>query len=178
MNIYTLPGNSVYCPTHSGGTPDEIELVKELVEIGKRYTVDRTIVHPWHTDLYLVEFPGIRFNSVFFKNEWNQSKLDDEQHPDYRNHHKTSELTASKKIDRTNISQHLLEYQLNIVGKTLHDIASDDRWYRNITITQKQHDELAKYAIPVLQKIFKFNKTKAKDTFSWWDLQFGLKVKN
>ena len=177
MNIYTLPGKIVYSFTHTGGTPEEIKLIKELIEIGKPYTVEKTVVHTWHTEVYLKEFPGISFNSIFFRNLLNQSKLEDEQHPDYRNHHKASELTAPKKIDRTNVSQHLLEYQLNLVGKTLMDIAGDDRWYHNLTITKKQHEELEKYAIPLLQKTFKFNKTKAKETFAWWCLQFELRDK-
>ena len=82
------------------------------------------------------------------------------------------------KINRTNISDHLIEYQLNMIGKTVKDVENDTKWYYNNTITQKQYEEFEKYAIPLLKKTFKFNKTKAESTFSWFILQFGLRIKN
>jgi hypothetical protein len=45
-------------------------------------------------------------------------------------------------------------------------------------MTPAQHEEFKRYAIPLLKKIFKFNKAKAEDTFSWFDLQFGLRIKS
>lgn len=81
------------------------------------------------------------------------------------------------KINRTNITDHLIEYQLKMIGKTVEDVKSDEKWYYNNTFTQEQHDELKAYAIPLLKKIFKFNKAKAESTFSWFDLQFGLRIK-
>ena len=82
------------------------------------------------------------------------------------------------KINRTNISTHLVEYKLKMVGKTLLDVEGDELWYTNNTMTQEQHDEFKRYAIPLLQKIFKFNKARAQSTFGWFDLQFGLRIKN
>lgn len=82
------------------------------------------------------------------------------------------------KINRTNISTHLVEYQLKMVGKTLSDVEGDEEWYINNTMTEEQHEEFKHYAISLLQKIFKFNKTRARQTFQWFDLQFGLRIKN
>tara|TARA_R110000868_G_scaffold406263_1_gene686523 strand:- start:877 stop:1134 length:258 start_codon:yes stop_codon:yes gene_type:complete len=82
------------------------------------------------------------------------------------------------KVNRTNISEHLIEYQLNMIGKTINDVKGDEEWYSNNTMTQEQHDEFKRYAIPLLKKIFKFNKAKAEQTFGWFDLQFGLKINN
>ena len=82
------------------------------------------------------------------------------------------------KINRTNITDHLIEYQLKMIGKTVEDVKSDEKWYYNNTFTQEQHDEFKAYAIPLLKKIFKFNKAKAESTFSWFDLQFGLRIKS
>jgi hypothetical protein len=82
------------------------------------------------------------------------------------------------KINRINITDHLIEYQLQIIGKTISDIENDEKWYSNNTMTQEQHDDFKTYAIPLLKKVFKFNKTKAEDTFSWFDLKFGLRIKN
>ena len=81
------------------------------------------------------------------------------------------------KINRTNIADHLIEYQLNMIGKTVLDVSGDERWYSNNTMTPEQHEEFKAYAIPLLKKIFKFNKTRAERTFGWFDLQFGLRIK-
>ena len=81
------------------------------------------------------------------------------------------------KVNRTNVSEHLVEYQLKMIGKTLFDIRGDKEWYINNTMTEEQHEEFKRYAIPLLKKIFKFNKGKAEQTFQWFDLQFGLRIK-
>lgn len=82
------------------------------------------------------------------------------------------------KINRANITKHLIEYQLDMVGKRLVDTLDDDLWYFNWTMNQEQHEEFKRYAIPLLKKIFKFNKGRAEQTFDWFNLQFGLRIKN
>ena len=82
------------------------------------------------------------------------------------------------KVNRSNITRHLIEYQLDMVGKRLVDTLDDDMWYFNWTMTQEQHEEFKRYAIPLLKKIFKFNKAKAEQTFDWFNLQFGLRIKS
>jgi len=81
------------------------------------------------------------------------------------------------KINRINIADHLIEYQLKMIGKTVLDVEGDERWYSNNTMTPEQHEEFKAYAIPLLQKIFKFNKSRAEQTFGWFNLQFGLRIK-
>ena len=81
-------------------------------------------------------------------------------------------------INRTNISDHLIEYQLNMVGKTIEDARKDDMWYYNTTMTSKQFELFKSYAIPLLRKIFKFNKRKAEQTFDWFNVGYGLRVKD
>jgi beta-xylosidase len=82
------------------------------------------------------------------------------------------------KINRLNIAEHLIEYQLNIVGKTIEDAKKDDMWFFNWTMTQEQADEFKAYAIPLIKKVFKCNKSRAENTFSWFSLEFGLRVKD
>ena len=82
------------------------------------------------------------------------------------------------KINRANITKHLIEYQLDMVGKRLVDTLDDDLWYFNWTMNQEQHEEFKRYAIPLFKKIFKFNKGRAEQTFDWFNLQFGLRIKN
>jgi hypothetical protein len=81
-------------------------------------------------------------------------------------------------INRTNIHDHLIEYQLNMVGKTIEDAKKDEMWFHNFTMTSKQHELFKTYAIPLLRKIFKFNKGKAEQTFQWFDLGYGLRIKD
>lgn len=82
------------------------------------------------------------------------------------------------KITRLNIAEHLVEYQLNMIGKTTEEAKKDDMWYLNWTFTQRQYDLFRGYAIPLIKKVFKCNTKKAEETFSWFDLQFGLRLKN
>lgn len=82
------------------------------------------------------------------------------------------------KINRLNIADHLVEYQLNMVGKTMAEALKDDMWFFNWTMTEEQHQQFRAYAIPLLKKVFKFNKKKAEETFGWFNLQFGLRIKD
>ena len=81
-------------------------------------------------------------------------------------------------INRTNITEHLIEHQLNIIGTTISEIRDDELWYVNNTFTNEQFEEFRRYSIPLLKKVFKFNKSKAESTFEWFNLQFGLKINN
>jgi hypothetical protein len=82
------------------------------------------------------------------------------------------------KITRDNITKHLVEYQLKMVGKTLLDTLSDDNWYFNITMTQTEFDEFRKYAVKLIRKTFRCNRLKGEKTFDWFNMQFGLRIKN
>lgn len=68
MNIYAPRGAKVVFLNQNGYDHD-LEYARScgLVE-GHTYTVDRTVVHSWITDVYLQEFPDIPFNSVMFRN--------------------------------------------------------------------------------------------------------------
>ena len=78
-------------------------------------------------------------------------------------------------VNRMNISDHLIEYQLNLIGI---EKLSDVEDYNKLFITEKQHKLFRSYAIPLLKKVFKFNKAKAENTFDWFLLQYGLNIKN
>jgi hypothetical protein len=82
------------------------------------------------------------------------------------------------KINRENIADHLLDYQLGMVGKSMQEAYMTKEWYSKWTMTQEQHDAFKAYAIPLLKKVFKCNKSRADDTFNWFDLEFGLRIKN
>ena len=82
------------------------------------------------------------------------------------------------KINRENCARHLVEKELEMVGKTMMDTLDDMEWYSNITMTRVQHEEFRKYSITLIKKIFKVNSTKAKAIFDWFDFAYGLRVKD
>lgn len=84
----------------------------------------------------------------------------------------------NKKITRETILNHLVEYQLNMIGKDLLCTLDDDMWYFNFTMTQAEHEEFRKYAIKLIRKTFRCNRVKGEKTFDWFNLQFGLRIKN
>jgi hypothetical protein len=82
------------------------------------------------------------------------------------------------KVNRENITRHLIEYQLEMVGKTMLDTLYDDQWYFNITMTSEQYEQFRKYSLSLLKKIFKFNNSRAISTFEWFNMAYGLRIKN
>ena len=67
MPIDARHGTKVIFNKPKNGWPHDQQTLKKhgLIE-GEKYTVDRTEIHDCYTTLYLVEFPGIRFNTVNF----------------------------------------------------------------------------------------------------------------
>lgn len=65
-----------------------------------------------------------------------------------------------------------------MIGKTIKDAEKLEDWYYQFTLTQKQHEVFKGYAIPLIKKIFKCSKTKAEQTFDWFNLNLGLRIKN
>ena len=83
-----------------------------------------------------------------------------------------------KRINRENISDHLLDYQLGIIGKSTQEAFMTKEWYSKWTMTEEQHNQFKAYAVPLMKKVFKINKTRAEANFQWFDLQFGLRIKD
>lgn len=81
-------------------------------------------------------------------------------------------------INRTNIGDHLVDYQLGMVGKTTAEAIKTPEWYSKWTMTDAQQDEFRAYAIPLIKKVFKCNKKRAESIFGWFNLQFGLRIDN
>lgn len=81
-------------------------------------------------------------------------------------------------VNRTNINDHLIEYQLNMVGKTTEEAYKLEDWFHQWTMTTKQHEMFKSYAIPLVRKIFKCNKGMAEQAFQWFNLNRGLRIKD
>lgn len=80
------------------------------------------------------------------------------------------------KINRLNIADELIKNQFNMIGKTFQDAVHNPEWIHEWSMTQAQYDEFKTNAVALIKKVFKCNKTKAEQNFSWFSLQFGLKI--
>lgn len=71
---------------------------------------------------------------------------------------------------------HLMEYQLELIGKTVEEALQTPNYLKEWTLTQEQFDHFYKYSIQILKKVFKCNTNKAKSTFEWFNLGWGLNI--
>jgi hypothetical protein len=77
-------------------------------------------------------------------------------------------------INRINVSEHLLEYQFNIIGKTIANTVTEKEWKKEWKLTKKQKEMFKSYALGILKKVFRFNGAKARETYEFFDKNFGL----
>ena len=82
------------------------------------------------------------------------------------------------KINRFNIAEHLVNVQLKMVHKTTFEAIQNPDWFHEWTMTTEQYEQFRNYSIPLLKKVFKFNTNKAKETFDWFNLQYGLRIQD
>ena len=82
------------------------------------------------------------------------------------------------RINRENIAEHLIDYQLGMIDKSMQEAYMTKEWYSKWTMTSQQHQEFKAYAIPLMKKVFKINKGRAEANFDWFDLEFGLRIKD
>ena len=70
LDIYAKSGTKVRGEFENGkikhGHDHDQEHAMKYLKPDTIYTIDRTEVDSWHTDVYLKEFPNISFNSVHF----------------------------------------------------------------------------------------------------------------
>jgi hypothetical protein len=77
-------------------------------------------------------------------------------------------------ITRINVSEHLLEFQFNIIGKTMSDTTIESDWQKEWKLNTNQRHSFRSYASGILKKVFKFNTSKTKETLKFFELNFGL----
>jgi hypothetical protein len=80
------------------------------------------------------------------------------------------------KITRENLVNHLIQKELDYVGKTIEEIKNDPEWYRNYTLTEEQHKEWKEYSMKTIKKVLKTTKLRTESEFAWLDLMYGLRV--
>ena len=88
MNIFSMNGHKVKCSTLNTGYESDKEKAKRYLTVGNTYTIDRTVVKNWSTEVYLKEFQMVSFNSIFFEDAEEQATEITKQHPDYQRYNK------------------------------------------------------------------------------------------
>lgn len=66
MDIESEEGTLVRFSHPENGYTHHQEQAKKFLEVGEVYTVEHVDIHSWHSDVYLKEFPGEKFNTVLF----------------------------------------------------------------------------------------------------------------
>lgn len=81
-----------------------------------------------------------------------------------------------QKITRENMIYHLMSTQLDIVGKTVLEATMSPHWRREWSMSTEDFENFESYAIPLIKKVYKCNKKKAKNTFDWFQQNYGLTI--
>ena len=66
IRIYGKPGRKIVFAHPQAGNRADQEIAKKYLEVGKTYTVKKTIIDTWITFVYLEEVSEIGFNSRMF----------------------------------------------------------------------------------------------------------------
>jgi hypothetical protein len=80
-----------------------------------------------------------------------------------------------KIINRNNILQHLWEYEFWLAGKKLVDLLDTTNYKFDFTITWEQYYSFREYAIQLIKKVLRCNRTKAEMAFDKFYEEFGLR---
>jgi phage terminase large subunit-like protein len=52
---------------NNNGWPHDAKIADEYLELDKEYEVHHIVVHAWHTEVFLKDFPDVGFNGVLFE---------------------------------------------------------------------------------------------------------------
>ena len=70
MSLETKPGAKITVTSQSihNGTEENKGDAALYLKPKRQYTLKKIVVHDWHTDVWISEIPGVKFNSVQFEN--------------------------------------------------------------------------------------------------------------
>lgn len=84
-------------------------------------------------------------------------------------------MAKEEKLTKDNLVNHMINKQLEYVGKTIEDVKDDPNWYTNNTLTKEQHAEWKEYCLKLMKKHL-VRKHRLDYEFGMFDLMYGLKV--
>lgn len=87
-----------------------------------------------------------------------------------------------QKITSDNLSLHLIEYQLAMVGHTFEEAKATpnkhgEEWFNIWSLTEEQAEEFKNYAIKTIKRVLQLTKIGAEKRFDWFNFQYGLRMK-
>lgn len=80
------------------------------------------------------------------------------------------------KPTRINVSEFMMEFQLNVIGHTSLEVDSVKNWHKRWILNGYEYLIVKKHCVKMLQRVFKFNRLKAINTFNFFFDNFGLTV--
>lgn len=141
--------------------------IKIPINRGSRYFDLKGVIHVIvYSEADLIKLMPIKENAIIdvwevedFKNQVKLLKFIHIPHPP---------------INRTNVAEHLLEYQFNLLGKTMGNTITETNWKQEWKLTNEQKETFKSYSLGILKKVFRFNGGKARETYEFFDNNFGL----
>lgn len=85
-------------------------------------------------------------------------------------------MTRYPKPTRETLAMHLVEMQMDMIGKTFEDAEANQNWFNENTMTSEQFLEFRNKAISIIKKVYRCNKATASKNFDWWNLNWGLRI--
>lgn len=67
MDIFNSKPRKLLCVSNKNHEWTDSDENAHLLTVGNTYTMIGIEVHSWHTNVYLDEFPGVKFNSSCFE---------------------------------------------------------------------------------------------------------------
>ena len=59
-------------------------------------------------------------------------------------------MEKDEKVTKDNIVEHMINKQLEYVGKTIEDVREDPNWFTNNTLTKEQYTEWKEYCLKLM----------------------------
>ena len=61
-------------------------------------------------------------------------------------------MAKDEKVTKDNIVEHMINKQLEYVGKTIEEVREDPNWFTNNTLTKEQYTEWREYCLKLMKK--------------------------
>lgn len=81
-------------------------------------------------------------------------------------------------LRKEELIKEMINKELSFINKTIDDVKDDPEWFSNNTMSEAQFQEWKEFCLNILEKKFRYTKARAEYEFSFFNLNYGLKVVN
>ena len=85
-------------------------------------------------------------------------------------------MRREEKIKQFNISAINMQFEIAEHNKTYEDALLEEKFFDKYTITEEQEKQFKDWYIKTVRKLFRCTKKLAEHEYSWWHLNYGLKL--